>query len=165
MQRSIPEAEERLERRMVHHTERKIAEVHQCLDVFELRVLTQPDPQVDVSILQAAVDSLHRDIDMILKARVLESEAPSAEPGEDTVMATLFATFEIPPPPPREHAKRRRGREEDEARARKKERREMEATRRASLAEAEAHQIRASQIAARASSSRTVETAGGTTEG
>ena len=36
---------------------------------------------------------------------------------------------------------------------------------RASLAEAEAHQIRASQIAAGASSSRTVETEGGTTDG
>ena len=55
------------------------------------------------------------------------------------------------------------GRAEDEARARK-ERREMEAARRASLAEAEAHQIRASQIAAGASSSRTVEIAGGTTD-
>ena len=40
----------------------------------------------------------------------------------------------------------------------------MEAARRASLAEAEAHQIRASQIAAGASSSRTVETAGGSTD-
>ena len=35
MQRSITEAEERLERKMVQHTERKIAEVHQCLDAFE----------------------------------------------------------------------------------------------------------------------------------
>ena len=41
----------------------------------------------------------------------------------------------------------------------------MEAARRVSLAEAEAHQIRASQIAAGASSSCTVETAGGTTDG
>ena len=41
----------------------------------------------------------------------------------------------------------------------------MEAARRASLAEAEAHQIRESQIAAGASSSRTIETAGGTTDG
>ena len=41
----------------------------------------------------------------------------------------------------------------------------MEAARRASLAEAEAHQIRASQIVAGASSSRTVETVGGTIEG
>uniref|UniRef100_UPI003396D3E9 hypothetical protein n=1 Tax=Acinetobacter baumannii TaxID=470 RepID=UPI003396D3E9 len=40
-----------------------------------------------------------------------------------------------------------------------------EAAKRASLAEAEAHRIRASQIAAGASSSRTVETAGGPTDG
>ena len=36
---------------------------------------------------------------MILEARVLKSEAPSAEPVEDTVMATLFATSEITPLP------------------------------------------------------------------
>ena len=41
----------------------------------------------------------------------------------------------------------------------------MEAARRASLAEEEAHQIRASLLAAGASRSRTVETAGGTTDG
>ena len=41
----------------------------------------------------------------------------------------------------------------------------MEAARRASLAEEEAHQIRASQLAAGASSSRTVDIAGGTTDG
>ena len=41
----------------------------------------------------------------------------------------------------------------------------MEAARRASLAEEEAHQIRASQLAAGSSSSRTVEIAGGTTDG
>ena len=124
---------------MVHYTERNIVEVHQRLDTFELRVIGQPAPQVDVSILQAAVDSLRTDIDMILAARVPESEAPSAEPAEDMVMETLFATFEIPPTPPREHAKRLRGREEDEARARKKEHHEMEAARRALLAEEVAH--------------------------
>ena len=41
----------------------------------------------------------------------------------------------------------------------------MEAARRASLAEEEAHQIRASQLAAWASSSRTAEIEGGTTDG
>ena len=41
----------------------------------------------------------------------------------------------------------------------------MEAARRASLAEEEAHQIRASQLAAGASRSRTVEKAGGTNDG
>ena len=116
---------------------------------------------MDVSTLQAAVNSLRADIDTILEARVSEP----VEPVEETVLAALFATSELPPPSPRESAKRRRSRSEDEARARKKKRREMEAVRRASLAEAEAHHIRASQIAAGASSSRTVETAGGTTEG
>ena len=120
---------------------------------------------MDVSTLQAAVDSLRANIDTILEARVPESEAPSIEPAEDTVLAALSATSEIPPPPPREHAKRRRGRAEDDARARKKERREMEAARRASLAEEAAHQIRASQLAAGASSSRTAEIEGGTIDG
>ena len=71
-----------------------------------------------MSILQAAVDSLRTDIDMILEARVPGSEAPSVEPAEDKVMEALFATSKIPSPHPREHAKRRSGREEDEARAR-----------------------------------------------
>ena len=149
---------------MVLYTERKIAEVHQRLDAFELRVLDRPAPPVDVSTLQDAVDSLHADIDTILEARVPESKAPSVEPAEDTVLAALFATSEIPPPPPREHAKRRRGRAEDEARARKKECREMEAAMRASLAEEEAHQMRAGKLAAGSSSSRTVEIAGGTAD-
>ena len=48
MQRSITEIEERLERKMVKFTERKIAEVHQRLDAFELRVLARPAPPVDV---------------------------------------------------------------------------------------------------------------------
>ena len=94
---------------------------------------------MDVSTLQAAVDSLRADFDTILEARLWECEAPSVEPAEDTVLATLFATSDIPPPPPRESSKRSRGRAEDEARARKKERREIEAASRASLVEEEAH--------------------------
>ena len=115
MQRYITEAEDRLERRMVHYIEMKIAEVHHRLDAFELQVLARPAPQVNVLILQVAVNSLRTDIDMILEARVPESKAPSTEPAEDTMMAALFATSEIPPPPLREHAKRHRVREEDEA--------------------------------------------------
>ena len=149
---------------MVQHTERKIAEVHQRLDTFELRVVVWPAPQVYLSTLQAAVDSLHADIDMILEAKVPESESPSAEPAEDTVMATLFSTLEIPPHPLREHAKRRRGREEDEAQARKKERCEMEVARRALLADKEMRRVRAVESAAGASCSRNVEIAGGTAD-
>ena len=69
MPRSITKAKERLERKMVQYTERKIAEVHQRLDAFELRVLDRPAPPVDVSTLQGAVDSLRADIDTILEAR------------------------------------------------------------------------------------------------
>ena len=70
------------------------------MDAFEFRVLARPAPPVDMSTLQAAVDSLHADIDMTIEAKVPESEAPSVEPAEDTVMAAIFATSEILPPPP-----------------------------------------------------------------
>ncbi|TMX05316.1 hypothetical protein EJD97_024783 [Solanum chilense] len=143
MQKSITESEERLERKMMQFTERKIAEVNQRLDAFELRVLARPSPP----------------------ARVPESKAPSVKPSKDTVLAALFATSDIPPPPPRESAKRHRGREEDEAGARKMERRDIEVARRASLAQEEAHRMRASELAVGASSSCTVEIAGGTTDG
>ena len=72
MQRSITEIEERLERKMVKFTERKIAEVHQRLDAFVLRVLARTAPLVDVLTPHAAVDSLRADIDAILEARVPE---------------------------------------------------------------------------------------------
>ena len=101
---------------------------------------------------------------MILEARVPESEAPSVAPVEDTAMAALFVTSEIPPPPAREHSKMRRGREEYEARSWKKERREMEAGRRASLADEEGRLIRDVKSATRTSSSRNVEIAGGTAD-
>ena len=86
---------------MVQFTERKITEVHQRLDTFELRVLARPALPVDVSTLQAAVDNLRADIDTILEARVPEYEAPFVEPAEDIVLEALFATSEIRPPSPR----------------------------------------------------------------
>ena len=76
MQKSITESEARLERNMQQFTEWKIAEVNQRLDAFELRVLACPAPPVDVSTLQAAVDSLRADIDTILEARVPEPVEP-----------------------------------------------------------------------------------------
>ena len=78
---------------MVQHTERKIAEDHQRLDTFDLLVLARPTPQMDVSSLQSALDSLRANINMILEDRVLESEAPSAEPAEDTLTGALFGVY------------------------------------------------------------------------
>ena len=89
-----------MERKMSNHTERKSMEVHQCLDAFELRLLAQPAPPVNVSTLQAAIESLRANLDMILEARMLESEAPSAEPVEDSVLPALFPTTTAPPSPP-----------------------------------------------------------------
>ena len=66
--------------------------------MFTSAWMCRPAPPVDVSTLKAVVDSLHADIDMILEAMVPESEAPSVEPDEHTVLVTLFATTEIPPP-------------------------------------------------------------------
>ena len=60
-------------------------------------MLARPAPPVDVSTLQATVYSLRADIDTILEARVPYSEAPSVEPGEDTVLAALFAIGSGPP--------------------------------------------------------------------
>ena len=48
MQKSISETEERFKRRMVQHKERKIGEIHQRLDAFELRVLAHQSPPMDV---------------------------------------------------------------------------------------------------------------------
>ena len=117
MQKSITESKERLERKMVQFTEQKITEVNQRLNAFELRVLARPSPPVDVSTLEDSIDSRRADINTILEARVPESEAPSVEHAEDTVLAALFATSEIPPPLPRESNKRNSGRAEKEARA------------------------------------------------
>ena len=77
------------------------------------------------------------------------------------MMDALFATSEIPPPSPRDHAKRRTGRDKDKARLRKKEHREMDAARRASLADEEALRMRVVESAAGASSSRKMEIPGG----
>ena len=63
-------------------------------------MLARPAHPVDVSTLQSVVESLRAYIDMILEAKVSEFEAPSTQPVEDTVLAALFAAYEIPPPPP-----------------------------------------------------------------
>ena len=44
---------------------------------------------MDVSTLQAAVGSLRADINTIFKARVLESEAHSVVPAEDTTSSPI----------------------------------------------------------------------------
>ena len=97
---------------------------------------------------------------------MLEFESPSVEPVEDTMLAALFATSEIPRPPQRGMP---RGVGVEQKTRHEHGRRSTERWRLRGkphlLRRTEAHHIRASQIAAGVSSSRTVETVGGTTEG
>ena len=138
MQKSIAEEEETIEKNMAWWTERQNMEVIQHLDAFELRVLAWKTPIVDLTTLQDVVASMIQNMDTILEGRVPEFEAPSAEPAEDIVMATLFSTTAAPSTDPREHTKRHQSRKDDETRARNRERLELKAFRRASLIDEEA---------------------------
>ena len=108
---------------------------------------------------------IHRvDLDTILEARVPESEASSADPAEDTMLASLFSTTYVPPPPQQKCAKRHQTRDEDESRA-LKEHHELEAARRASLSDGKAHQLRVIEVVDGASSTRVVEAERSTIDG
>lgn len=106
IQRYIAEVEERLERKMGQHNKRKVMDVQHQLDTFELWFIARPAPIVDVTAPQAALESLRSDLDTILEAPLLESEARSLEPFEDTVLADFLSTTTVPQPQPGEHAKR-----------------------------------------------------------
>ena len=80
------------------------------------------------------------------------------------VLASLFSTTVVTPPP-RDLAKRHRVRDEYESRAQKKECNELEAVRKASLIDKEAHQLRVLKVAAGESRSRIVEAERSTTDG
>ncbi|TMX05229.1 hypothetical protein EJD97_000528 [Solanum chilense] len=115
---------------------------------------SRSDPFPTLSFIAEAEERLERRMVQYTKRKI-------AKPVEDTMMAALFATFEIPPPPPRYHDKRRRGREEEESREQKKEHREMEAAREASLADEEMRRMRVVESAVGASCSRDVAIARG----
>ena len=72
MQKSIAEAEDRIDKRVAQQMERKIQAVNQRLDAFELRVLTRPAPTIDLTTLQEVVASLRADVDSILEIRGLD---------------------------------------------------------------------------------------------
>ena len=75
MQNSIVEAVERIEKKMAQPAERQIIEVHQRLEAFGLWFLVWTAPTVDLTNLQASMESLRADMDAILEAWVLKSKA------------------------------------------------------------------------------------------
>lgn len=84
MQKSIVKAEDQIEKRVAQQTEQKIQVVYQRLDTFELWVLAQPAPAINLTTLQAVVDSLRADMDVILETRGTELESATIELAEDT---------------------------------------------------------------------------------
>ncbi|KAG5575422.1 hypothetical protein H5410_055556 [Solanum commersonii] len=77
MQKSIAESEARVERRMEDMMDRKVQDVNNHLDAFELRVLERPAPAIDLSALQADIASLRSDVEAILAALRLSPGCPA----------------------------------------------------------------------------------------
>lgn len=78
MQKSIVEAEDHFEKRVVYQTEQKIQAVHQRLYAFNMRVLECPasPPPIDLTTFKKAVASLQANVDSILEMRGTDLETP-----------------------------------------------------------------------------------------
>uniref|UniRef100_M1DEM1 Integrase core domain containing protein n=1 Tax=Solanum tuberosum TaxID=4113 RepID=M1DEM1_SOLTU len=91
MQKSIAESEARMERRMEGMMDRKVQAVNKRLEAFELRVLERSAPGTDLSTLQADLASLRTDVDAILVAPSVETQAAPTALADDTVLDALFS--------------------------------------------------------------------------
>ena len=109
MQKSIAESEARMERRMEAMMDRKVHAVNKRLDAFELRVLERSAPATDLSTLQADLASLRTDVDAILAAPSVETQAAPTALADDTVLDALSCgTTEEGPAPTHAKGKRHR---------------------------------------------------------
>lgn len=146
-----------MEKRIAELMEQKIQAFHQCIDAFELRVLARPVPTINLTPHQDVVASLRADVDNIVEMRGTKSKNEAFELAEDIVFVELFTTPTEQFPDPYSHSKRHHSSctyEREDACAMKKERTDLMSARKASLFDEETHQIRAREIAARASSPR-----------
>uniref|UniRef100_M1BMH3 Integrase core domain containing protein n=1 Tax=Solanum tuberosum TaxID=4113 RepID=M1BMH3_SOLTU len=85
MQKSIAESNARMERRMGAMMDRKVQDVNKRLDAFELRVFERSAPATDLSTLQADLASLRTDVDAILAAPSVDTQASPTALADDTV--------------------------------------------------------------------------------
>lgn len=90
MQKSIVKTKNQIEKRVTQYIEQKIQAVHQCLDAFELRVLSRTTSTIDLSTLQFAVASLRSNVDVIFDTRKTDPESTPIKLAEDTVFDTLL---------------------------------------------------------------------------
>uniref|UniRef100_M1D9E6 Integrase core domain containing protein n=1 Tax=Solanum tuberosum TaxID=4113 RepID=M1D9E6_SOLTU len=118
MQKSIAESEARMERRMEGMIDRKVQAVNKRLDAFELRVLERSAPTTDISSLQADLSSLRTNVDAILAASAVETQATPTALADDTVLDFLFSgTTEERSAPTHAKGKRHRSHRTEEEKA------------------------------------------------
>lgn len=98
MQKSINEAEDRIQKKVAQQTEWKIQAAHQHHDAFELRVLARPAPTIYLTTLQVVVASLQADVDAILEMRVSEPKSAPVKLTKDKMLVALFTTTIARPP-------------------------------------------------------------------
>uniref|UniRef100_M1DYJ6 Integrase core domain containing protein n=1 Tax=Solanum tuberosum TaxID=4113 RepID=M1DYJ6_SOLTU len=154
MQKSIAESEARMERRMEGMIDQKVEAVNKRLDAFELRVLERSAPATDLSALQADLASLRTDLDAILAAPAVETQATPTTLTDDTVLDSLFSgTAEESSAPTHVKGKRHGSHRTEEEKAHKRQRRQEKEARRASIVDEELRQQRVRERVAGASSS------------
>uniref|UniRef100_M1DVI5 Integrase core domain containing protein n=1 Tax=Solanum tuberosum TaxID=4113 RepID=M1DVI5_SOLTU len=157
MQKLIAESEARMERRMEGMMDRKVQAVNKRLDVFELRVLERSAPTPYLSASQADLASLRTDVDAILAAPSVETQAAPTALADDTVLAALFSgTAEEGPAPTHAKGKRHRSHRTEKKKAHKRQRRQEKEAMRASIVDEELRQQRVRERVAGASSSAQV---------
>uniref|UniRef100_M1DUI3 Integrase core domain containing protein n=1 Tax=Solanum tuberosum TaxID=4113 RepID=M1DUI3_SOLTU len=121
MQNSIAESEARMERRMEGMMDRKVKAVNKRLDAFELRVLERSAPGIDLSALEADLASLRTDIDALLVAPSVETQAAPSALADDTMLEALFSgTADEGPAPTHAKGKQHRPHRTEEEKAHKK---------------------------------------------
>uniref|UniRef100_M1DU07 Integrase core domain containing protein n=1 Tax=Solanum tuberosum TaxID=4113 RepID=M1DU07_SOLTU len=104
--------------------DRKVQAVNKRLDTFELRVLERSAPATDLSALQADLASLRIDVDSILVAPSVKTQAAPTALADDTVLDALFSgTAEEGPAPPHAKGQRHRSHRIEEEKAHKIQRR------------------------------------------
>uniref|UniRef100_M1DX81 Integrase core domain containing protein n=1 Tax=Solanum tuberosum TaxID=4113 RepID=M1DX81_SOLTU len=154
MQKSIAESEARMEQRMEGMMDQKVQAINKRLDAFELRILEQSAPAIDLSALQAELASLRTEVDAILAAPSVEPQVAPTALADDTVLDTLFSrTAEEGLEPTHAKGKRHRSHRTEEEKAQKRQRRQEKEVRRASILDEELRQQRVHERVAKASSS------------
>uniref|UniRef100_M1DP88 Integrase core domain containing protein n=1 Tax=Solanum tuberosum TaxID=4113 RepID=M1DP88_SOLTU len=123
--------------------DRKVQAVNKRLDAFELRVLERSAPATDLSTLQADLASLRTDVDAILAAPSVETQAAPTAVADDTVVEALFSgTAEEGPAPTHAKGKRHRFYRIEEEKDHKRQFQHEKEAMRASIADEELRQMR-----------------------